>query len=201
MANLYSLHLPVEIRWHGRGGQGAVTAANLLAEVAISAGKYAQSFPQFGSERRGAPIQAFTRIDERMITLYNSVQKPNILIVLDKSLLAIPSTLNGLQKNGLILVNAEYEELTGLMKPQDASLQIATVPATRIALEHIHRPMTNTTMLGAFIGVTGLLDLDEVKSIVEKKLDTILNREMVNANLRTLSDGFSGVKMVHSMNR
>ncbi|MBS1261666.1 MAG: Pyruvate synthase subunit PorC [Calditrichaeota bacterium] len=187
------LTLPVEIRWHGRGGQGAVTAAKLLAEIGVAAGRHVQSFPQFGSERRGAPIQAFTRIDARPITLYSSIREPGVVIVLDASLLALPPTLAGLRDGGLLLVNAEPDEFEQARASLPDACRVATVPATRIALAQLGRPMTNTAMLGALVGVTGLFELADVRRHVEAALAREHSEQVVAANLNALEEACRAV--------
>jgi 2-oxoacid:acceptor oxidoreductase gamma subunit (pyruvate/2-ketoisovalerate family) len=200
MTERYSVAYPVEIRWHGRGGQGAVTAAKLLAEVAVAAGQYVQSFPQFGSERRGAPIQAFTRIDHHQITLYNSVSEPDIVIVLDPSLLQLPPTLAGLRDGGLLLVNAHPDDVADLAKTSSGRYQVACVPASQIALDFLGRPMTNTAMLGAFMGITQMMDLDDVAILVEKNLSENYSAEVADTNVKALRKAYHDVQMIAAPN-
>jgi pyruvate ferredoxin oxidoreductase gamma subunit len=149
----------VELRFHGRGGQGAVTSAELLALAAIAQGKFAQSFPKFGPERRGAPVIAFARISDKQIRDRTAVQHPSIVIVLDPSLLSIINTSEGMPDDGIQIVNtnktaAELREEFGLKG------KLVTLNANRIAAEEIGRVITNTTMLGAAMRATGLVDVD-----------------------------------------
>ncbi|HEX04220.1 MAG TPA: hypothetical protein ENH10_03565 [Bacteroidetes bacterium] len=188
---------PLEIRWHGRGGQGAVTAAKFLAELTVAGGMFVQSFPQFGSERRGAPIQAFTRIDKKMITLYSSIREPDIAIVLDKSLLDLPPTLAGLHENRFLLVNAEVDDEHPLLNAESTQFKVAAVPATRIAMEHLHRPITNTAMLGAFLGVTGMFELEEVCTLLREKHQGLFRPEIVTANINAVSDAWHQVRQIN----
>jgi 2-oxoisovalerate ferredoxin oxidoreductase gamma subunit len=151
----------IEIRFHGRGGQGAVTAARLLAEAAFNEGKYCQAFPSFGAERRGAPVLAFTRIDNKQIRIRTLVYEPNYVVVLDPTLLEVINVAAGLKKGGIIVVNAKEvpEELK--------AAKVATVDATAIALEFLGSPITNTAMLGAFAKATKLVSLNSVVKVIE----------------------------------
>lgn len=151
----------VELRFHGRGGQGAVTSAELLALAAIAQGKYAQAFPSFGPERRGAPVVAFARIEEKQIRNRTAVSTPDIVVVLDPSILKIVNTSEGLAENGMQIVNSsrsaqELRETFGLKG------RLVTVNANHIAAEEIGRVITNTTMLGALIKATSLVEIDGI---------------------------------------
>jgi 2-oxoisovalerate ferredoxin oxidoreductase gamma subunit len=151
----------IEVIFHGRGGQGAVTAARLLAEAAFNEGKYCQAFPSFGAERRGAPVLAFTRIDNRPIRIRTLVYEPNYVVVLDPTLLEVINVAAGLKRGGLVVVNAKEvpEELK--------AVKVATVDATAIALEFLGSPITNTAMLGAFARATKLVSLNSVVKVIE----------------------------------
>ncbi len=195
MKEQFEVELPVSIRWHGRGGQGAVTAAKLLAEVAVGAGKHVQSFPQFGSERRGAPIMAFTRIAEKRITLYSTISNPDIVIVLDPSLLAIPQVLAGISDDGLLIVNIEHDKVSADSNLAGKPFSIATVPASRIAMDNLNRPLTNTAMLGALVGATGLLEIDELVRQVQSKFSVTFKQGVVDANIGAIREAFRSVKL------
>jgi pyruvate ferredoxin oxidoreductase gamma subunit len=154
----------IEIRWHGRGGQGAVTSAELLAQAAISEGKYAQAFPSFGPERRGAPVLSFVRISsDKPILIRSGVTEPNIVAVLDPSLLRIVNVSAGLKENGTVVVNTT-KTAEKIREEFGIKARIATVDATKIAMELLGVPITNTTMIGAVVRVIGMVDL---KSLVE----------------------------------
>jgi pyruvate ferredoxin oxidoreductase gamma subunit len=144
----------LEIRIHGRGGQGNVVAAYLLATAAIDGGRHAQGFPAFGAERRGAPVAAFVRIDDRPIRRRCQVREPGFLIVQDRALLDIPGTISGLHPGGAILADGP-----SLQIEPNADSEVITIPATRMAQEHIGRPVPNTALLAAFITLTGLMPL------------------------------------------
>lgn len=151
----------LEVRWHGRGGLGAVTSAELVARAAISEGKYAQSFPSFGPERRGAPVLAFLRISDESIRTRTVIDEPDVVVVLDPGLLHAVDVTSGLKKNGKIIINsrkspAELKSEFGYKWP------VAAVNAIRIARDTIGVPITNTAMIGALLKVTEAVKLDSV---------------------------------------
>ncbi|HIH90907.1 pyruvate ferredoxin oxidoreductase subunit gamma [Ignicoccus hospitalis] len=180
----------VEIRWHGRGGQGAVTASEIVAKAAIAQGKYAQAFPSFGVERRGAPVEAFTRIDEKPIYIRSKIYEPDIIVVLDPSLLG-PKLAEGLKEGGMAIVNTEKtpDEVRKLLGRED--VKVAVVNATKIALETLKRPIVNTAILGAFAKATGLVDLDALLEAVKEKVPP----RTVEANLEAVRRAYEEVVM------
>ena len=149
----------IEIRLHGRGGQGAVTAAELLAQAAFDDGHWAQAFPAFGVERRGAPILAFVRVADGPIHTRTQVYRPDYVIVQDATLLDAVDVAAGLKPEGTVLLNTEEPPEAVKL---DGEARVVTVPATRIALEELGRPIMNTTLLGAFAGMSGLISLEAV---------------------------------------
>jgi len=154
----------LEVRWHGRGGLGAVTSAELIARAATNEGKYAQSFPSFGPERRGAPVIAFLRISDEFIRIRTDIYEPDIVVILDPTLLRAVDVTSGLKDTGKTIINSRRspEELKtefGFNWP------IASVDATKIARETIKLPITNTAMIGAFLKVS---DAVKVNSVVEE---------------------------------
>ena len=153
----------IEIRIHGRGGQGNVRAAELLAIAAFRDGKFAQAFPAFGAERMGAPVQAFVRIDDKRIRLREQVRKPDYLIIQDEMLMDTVPVLDGLKSNGAILVNSNRtpEELR-----LNTKASVDTIPATEIALEIIGRPIPNAIMIGAFCAISGLVSLEAAQAAI-----------------------------------
>jgi pyruvate ferredoxin oxidoreductase gamma subunit len=151
----------IELRFHGRGGQGAVTSAELLALAAIEEGKFAQSFPKFGPERRGAPVIAFARISEKQIRDRTAVQCPKIVIVLDPSLLSIVNTSDGMPEDGIQVVNTT-KTAAELRRDFGLKGKLVILDANKIAAEEIGRVITNTTMLGAAIRATGLVSVDSI---------------------------------------
>lgn len=156
-----------EIRIYGRGGQGSVMAAEILAKAAVKEGKHGQSFPMFGPERRGAPVQAFARIDEKTIRVRGMILEPDIVLVLDSGLIDVIDITDGLKEDGTILLNTA--EKLGKLRKKLGFDKIATINATKVALDVIGRPITNTSMLGAFSKVTNLLDVETLKEIVKEE--------------------------------
>lgn len=157
-----------EIRWHGRGGQGAVTAAMILAKAAIYEGKYAQAFPEFGAERRGAPVKAYTKVSDKPIHSRSPILSPDTVIVLDASL---PKELylEGLKESGILLVNtrkspAELEKTLGVRN----TYKVFTVDATKIALDILGLPIVNTAMVGALVRVLSVVSIDNVVKAVHE---------------------------------
>ena len=175
-----------EIRFHGRGGQGAVTAAELFALAAFLEGKEVQSFPQFGVERRGAPVAAFCRIDDEPITDHSNVYQPDCVIVLDISLVKTVNVIAGLKKDGLLILNTDQP-------PENyrylCSNCIATVDATSIAISKKlgseKAPIVNTTILGAVAKATGAVKLASVLEAISQKID-----KKADDNLRACEEAY-----------
>jgi len=155
-----------EIRIHGRGGQGSVTAAELLAVAAFADGRFSQAFPAFGVERRGAPVQAFTRISDSPIRLRSQVYEPDYVIVQDPTLLEVVDVASGTNGDGIILINSEFTPESFELKTK---AKIMTVDATTIALDIIGRPIVNTVLLGAFAGATGEIKPESIKNAVKER--------------------------------
>src|SRR4030043_167736 len=159
----------MEIRWHGRGGQGAVTSAEMLAQAAIAEGKYAQAFPSFGPERRGAPVQAFNRVDtSKPVRLRVDITQPDCVVVLDPGLLAKVKVTSGLKEGGWVVINtrksaSEIKNEFGINNP------VATVNAGKIAREVLGVNIVNTTMLGAVIKITGVVDKKSTHDPLQKR--------------------------------
>ena len=155
----------LQVRIHGRGGQGVVTAAEMLSIAAFAQGRHAQAFPSFGSERTGAPVVAFSRIDEREIRLREPIVEPDVLIVQDPTLLHQVDVFQGLRLDGWVLINSRrtFDEL-GLAEvaARHRRERLITVPATEIALKHVGRPLPNAVLLGGFAALAGLVALDAV---------------------------------------
>ncbi len=167
-----------EIRWHGRGGQGAVTSTELMAQAAISEGKYAQAFPSFGPERRGAPVQAFNRIDSQApVKIRADITEPDIVVVLDPSLLEKVNVTSGLKKGGYVIINTrktakEIKSEFGIKYP------VATVNANKIARETLGVLIVNTTMIGAVIKATGIVKKESVYAPLEKRFGRLGERNI-----------------------
>jgi len=157
-----------EIRFHGRGGQGAVTTAELLARASISEGKWAQAFPSFGPERRGAPVLAFCRVSEHKIFHRCQIRQPDIVVVLDPSLLDVLDPTEGLKPDGLLVVNSELgpEQLKQNYK---YNCKVATVDASKIAKEVLGLPITNTAMLGALLKASRIIKLESLEEPLRER--------------------------------
>jgi 2-oxoacid:acceptor oxidoreductase gamma subunit (pyruvate/2-ketoisovalerate family) len=158
----------LEVRWHGRGGQGAWTASELLARAAISEGKFIQSFPEFGAERMGAPVTAFTRISDDPIRLHCAVYSPDVVAVLDPTLLKSVNVIDGLRDDGGDIVVNTKDDAARVRKQLSSDRgKLWTVPATEISIKILGMPITNTAMLGAVARVTGIVSLETVEKMVK----------------------------------
>jgi pyruvate ferredoxin oxidoreductase gamma subunit len=161
-----------QVRIHGRGGQGVVTAAELLSIAAFREGRHAQAFPTFGSERTGAPVVAFCRIDDGEIRLREPIARPDALIVQDTTLLYLPGVFDGLDAGGYMLINSAHDlgDLgLGAYVTVFGPGRLLTVPATELALKHIGRPVPNAVLLGGFSAMSGLISLDSVGAAIREK--------------------------------
>jgi pyruvate ferredoxin oxidoreductase gamma subunit len=165
-------HTSFEIRIHGRGGQGAVTAADMLSVAAFDEGWHAQAFPTFGSERTGAPVVSFCRLDRRPIPIHQPIPEPDAVIVQDPTLLHQVKVFEGLRPEAYVLVNTgrSLADL-GIDELADGLVgaRVVTVPATAIAREHLGRPLPNTALLGGFAALTGLVSLDAVAGAIRQR--------------------------------
>ncbi len=153
----------VEFRWHGRGGQGAWTASDLLARTALADGKYIQSFPEFGTERMGAPVTAFTRISTKPIRLHCAIYDPDVVVVLDNTLLKTVPVTAGLNRDeDLLIINSSKEPAVLKEALKVTKGKVWTVPATEIALKILGTPITNTALLGVVAKATGVVTLEGI---------------------------------------
>jgi pyruvate ferredoxin oxidoreductase gamma subunit len=186
----------LEIRWHGRGGQGAKTAALLFGEAALETGKYIQAFPEYGPERMGAPVQAFNRLSDEPIRLHSGVKHPKIVVVLDASFIGKVPITEGLEPGGVVLINTT--ELPSEVKARLGlnGVKVYTVDASKIALDEIGRDVPNTPMLGAMIRATGILDFQAMLRSIEMKLSEKFRgrKELVEANIRAVKRAYEEVK-------
>jgi pyruvate ferredoxin oxidoreductase gamma subunit len=168
----------IEIRWHGRGGQGAVTSTELLAQAAINEGKYAQAFPAFGAERRGAPVVAFVRIDSsHPIRIRAEITEPDIVVVLDPSLLRVVKVASGLKSGGILVVNTPKEP-ADIGQEFGVKVPLATVDATKIARELLGVPIVNTAMLGALLKAKGVVKLESLIEPLKERFGRLAERNI-----------------------
>jgi len=183
-----------EIRWHGRGGQGAVTAAKMVAELALVQKKYFQAFPEYGPERSGAPIVAFTRVSDAPIQIYAGIQHPQIVVVLDRSLLGTVDVTKGAPADAIVLVNSEMSPAELRKHYGLKSFHFFTIAATRIALETIKRPLPNTPMVGALTRITGLFGLDEVVALLRTNFGKKFPPKVVEGNINAITRSYEEVQ-------
>ena len=159
-----------EVRIHGRGGQSVVTAAELLSIAGFREGRHAQAFPSFGSERTGAPVMAFCRIDDKPIRVREPVMTPDALIIQDPTLLHQVNLFQGLKPDGYVLINSAHGiaalGIDGLGHRQE---RLLTVPASELALKHVGRPLPNAALLGGFSAFAGLVHLNSIKAAIAEK--------------------------------
>jgi pyruvate ferredoxin oxidoreductase gamma subunit len=187
----------VEIRWHGRGGQGAKTAALLLADAALASGKYVQAFPEYGPERMGAPVASFNRIAGKPILLHSGVTSPHVVIVLDPTLVDSVDVTEGVPSDGIIIVNtektpADIKKALGIT----GSIKVFTVDASKISTETIGRDIPNTPMLGALVKATGMLDFKEMLDDTRKKLEKKFRSkpEVIEGNIKAIERAYNEVR-------
>jgi 2-oxoacid:acceptor oxidoreductase gamma subunit (pyruvate/2-ketoisovalerate family) len=181
----------VEFRWHGRGGQGAWTASELLARTALDEGKYIQSFPEFGPERMGAPVTAFTRISTEPIRLHCAIYDPDVVIVLDNTLLKSVPVTSGLNRDEDVLIINSGEDPAVLRKNLGVTKgKVWTVPATEIALRILGAPITNTALLGVVAKSTGIVTLEGI----EKTLKGRFRPDLAEKNFAVIQEAYKEAK-------
>lgn len=165
-----------QIRIHGRGGQGVVTAAEMLSIAAFREGKHAQAFPSFGSERMGAPVMAFCRISDREIRLREPVISPNAVIIQDKTVIDSSNAFSGIVENGFALINSHTE-----IVPSIDRINIKCIDATALALEHVGKPIPNAVLLGSFAALTGIIKIESVIEAIKTKFSGTIAEKNANA--------------------
>jgi len=175
-----------EIRWHGRGGQGVVTAGKMLAQVALDSGQYFQAFPDYGPERAGAPIRAFTRLSSGPIHLHSQIEEPDVVLVLDPTLLEAVKVTEGLKEEGVLIVNTDEPPAKVREMVDFHTGKVFTVNATKIALETLGREITNTPMLGALAKATGLLTIEDLVAQTRKQFGDKFGVEVVKRNVEAV---------------
>ena len=186
----------VEIRWHGRGGQGAKTASLLLADAAFNTGKYIQGFPEYGPERMGAPITAYNRISDTPIRIHSNIYEPDYVVVVDDSLIGAVDVTSGLKDNGAIVINTN-EDIDSLRKKLNGfSGKIYTIDASKISLECLKANFPNTAMLAAVVNITKIMSKEE---LVDNMKDAFSHKfakkpEVIEPNMEALLRGYDEIK-------
>ncbi|MDO4503006.1 MAG: 2-oxoacid:acceptor oxidoreductase family protein [Coriobacteriia bacterium] len=183
-----------EIRWHARAGQGAVTAAKLVADTALMLGAYIQAMPEYGPERTGAPLKAYTRLCGEPIEVHNTITNPGIVVVLDETLLPLVDVTEGMLEDGVVILNTEMtaaEARQALNVPD--SVKVAVVDATGIALQTIKRNIPNTPIVGALAKVTGVVPVEKVKERLVEAFGKKFAQEMIDANLKSVDRAYEEV--------
>ncbi len=186
----------IEIRWHGRGGQGAKTAALLLADVAFKTGKYVQGFPEYGPERMGAPITAYNRISESPITIHSNIYDPDFVAVVDDSLLEAIDVTHGLKTQGAIVVNTQRSKEEIVAKLHGYEGKVVTLDARKISVEALGKYYPNSPMLAAMVAVSGVMEketfLKEMKASFEHKFAK--KPEVIEGNMKALELTFAAIE-------
>jgi pyruvate ferredoxin oxidoreductase gamma subunit len=184
-----------EIRWHARAGQGAVTAAKLVAETALELDHYIQAMPEYGPERMGAPIKAFTRISEEPIDIHCNIVTPNVVAVLDETLLGVEDVTDGITDDGVVIVNSCSAPDAVRQDLGAKCAKVACVDASGISKETLGREMPNTPMIGAIAQVTGLMSLDDVVGHVRTTFGKKFSQEVVDANVAAVTRAYEEVNV------
>jgi pyruvate ferredoxin oxidoreductase gamma subunit len=185
-----------QVRIHGRGGQGVVTAAEMLSIAAFSEGRHAQAFPSFGSERTGAPVVAFCRMDDKEIRLREPIMRPDALIIQDPTLLHQVDVFSGLKKEGYVLINTNksYDALGiwDFMKGFRLD-RLLTVPATELAYKHVGRPLPNAALLGGFAAISGMITIESVAEAIRQKF----SGKVADSNIAAAREAYMFVKALN----
>ena len=186
----------IEIRWHGRGGQGTVTAAKVLADACLSSGGYVQAFPEYGPERAGAPIRAFNRVSEKVIRTYGPVLHPRVISIADATLMDAVNVTEGAPDDAIYIVNTsrDPETVRDGLSARD-SQDVYAIDATRIALDCFGRPMPNSSMLGAICRATSVVDMGILLENVEKSFGKKFSRRVIDGNLEATKRGYEEARV------
>lgn len=188
------MHELTEIRWHARAGQGAVTAAKLVAETALFENRYMQAMPEYGPERMGAPLKAFTRICDAPIEVHNNIDNPGIVVVLDETLLDVIDVVEGIRPDGVVILNTKHSAQSVREKlGVPDTVKVAVVDASGIAMATIKRDIPNTPIVGALAKVTGVVDVESVKGQLERSFGKKFAQEMIDANLESVTRAYEEV--------
>lgn len=184
----------LEIRWYGRGGQGVVTASKILAEACLSEGKFIQAFPEYGPERSGAPVKSFTRVSQKPIVIHSQVINPDIVVVLNPTLLDTVDVCEGIKEDGVLIVNSQDDSKKLRDKLSSKEIKIFVVDATGIALKNVGRGIPNTPMIGALAKVIGIVKLESLKKTFEHEFSTRFKPEIMQGNLNSMEAAYKEVR-------
>ena len=185
----------MEIRWHGRGGQGTVTAAKVLADACLSGGRYVQAFPEYGPERAGAPLRAYNRISSKELRMHCPVLRPQVVSVVDATLLDGINVAEGALEDAIFVVNSAKDPKEIRAKLNAGSRQkVFTIDASKIAMECIGKALPNASMLGALCKVTGLVSLEHLLEDVRKNFGKKFSQKIIDGNLEATRRGYEEVK-------
>ena len=188
----------VEIRWHGRGGQGAKTASLLLADAAFLAGKYVQGFPEYGPERMGAPIAAYNRISDERCSIHSNIYKPDYVVVVDETLLAALDVTAGLSEDGAIIINSEKSPDQLVSKLKGYKGKVCTIDAGKISEETIGKNIPNTPMLAAVVKISGVIPEDEFIKHMETSFKHLFANkpQVIPGNMEAVKRSMKEVKVL-----
>ncbi len=185
----------MEIRWHGRGGQGTVTAAKVLADACLSSGRHVQAFPEYGPERAGAPLRAYNRISSKELRMHCPVLNPQVVSVVDATLLDSINVADGSTKDAIFVVNTSKDpkEIRAKLKAQQGQ-KVFTIDASKIAMDCIGRSLPNAPMLGAICKVTSLVSLESLLEDVRKSFGKKFAQKIIDGNIEAAKRGYGEVK-------
>jgi len=185
----------IEIRWHGRGGQGTVTAAKVLADACLSGGRYVQAFPEYGPERAGAPLRAYNRISSKPVRMHCPVLRPNVITVVDPTLLDVVNISEGASEETIFIINSsKYPEEIRKKLNAAPGQKVFTVDATKIAMECIGRHLPNSSMLGALCKATGIVTIEHLLEDVRKSFGKKFAQRIIEGNLEATRRGYEEVR-------
>lgn len=185
----------IEIRWHGRGGQGTVTAAKVFADACLSGGRHVQAFPEYGPERSGAPLRAYNRVSSKELRMHCPVLKPNIVVVVDATLLDGINVADGALDDAAFIINSSKEpmEIREKLKAKP-SQKVFALDATKIAIDCFGRPMPNSPLVGSLAKISGLVSLEMILEDVRKSFGKKFSQKIIDGNLEAVKRGYEEVR-------
>ena len=181
----------LEIRFHGRGGQGAKTAAQILAEAALLQGKQMQAFPEYGPERMGAPVRCYVRISDKPITTYAAVVNPDMVVVIDDTLISTVNVTEGLGPDGVIVINSNKDAETVRKDLGGFKGKVVTVDGTALSLKYLRRNVPNIALLAGLVKATGITEFSEIQNVIKNHFLAKLGKEKTEANLKMSEEAYN----------